>query len=89
MGIAILSSEAIVAFLLVFLGLFIPFLFRIIVYIIRFTYHLFIYFVSGEYKKDMAKIDQEDAEKAKAEAAKRQESKNRGFEDEIRKKYNL
>ncbi|EGG76295.1 hypothetical protein SXCC_02919 [Gluconacetobacter sp. SXCC-1] len=58
-------------------------------YTIRFTYHIFIYFISGEYKKDMAKIDQEDAEKAKAEAAKRKKPNSRGFEDELRKQYNL
>ncbi|ARW17736.1 hypothetical protein [Komagataeibacter europaeus] len=87
MGIAILSFEPILAFLIVFLAISVPFLLKIILYTIRGFYNLFIYFISGEYKKDMEEIDRE--EEAKAEAAKKKTQNNRGFEDEIRKKYNL
>lgn len=60
---------------------------KIILYTIRGFYNLSIYFISGEYKKDMENIDRE--EEAKAEAAKKKTQNNRGFEDEIRKEYNF
>ena len=84
---AILSFEGIFALLFVFLAISIPFLLKTILYTIRGIYNLFIYFISGEFKKDMEKIDQE--EKAEAEAAKRKKPNSRGFEDELRKQYNL